>query len=1006
MKSRFPLLTPNRESLTVPATHSDLRQAQIAIAYRYAPLYMASGAVNATILVIVLWGLVSQPLLIFWYAANLMVGFVRFILAYLFRAQLTTRGKSLRWDLLLTLGLVVNGGIWGTAGIFLFPQNSIPHQVFLAFVLGGMVTGAIGAYAAVLEGALLYAFLALTPITLRFLLQGSSIHFTMGVMLVLFTTMVWLTAKKMNLNIVNALKLRFENQDLLDFLASSKKEAEDLNANLQTEIAGRQVAMEALAESEKKLERILQATPAAAFVLDREHRVIHWNAALESLSGVPSQEAIGNRNPWRAFYSEERPCLANLLLDDKVDEIGKWYPGKCRPSALIPDAYEAIDFFPHLGQDGLWLRFTAAKIRDSAAQTLGVIETLEDITASRESQERLQKSEEYLRALIENASDYILLLDEHGIIQYASPAVERDSGYTQEEICGQNIFVLIHPDDLIQAVMTFQDLLETPENSVHREIRAFAKDRSCFTFEIKARNLLHHPGIKGIVVNTWDVTKHKKTLAALHEAEKNYRDIFENVPLGLYRSSPQGNLLEANPALVQMFACSSREEFLKTPLAHIYARAEDRQRWQDLIEREGMIRNHVVQFVRRDGKTFWAKNSARSRRDENDRVLYYEGVIEDINERKQKDDQLRNSEKRLRDLVENSLTAIFILQEDRIVYHNSEMSRIRGPKFPVYPVSHFSNVHPEDVEKLGDIYQDLLAGKISQGEIDLRLVPTEGDEKGAGYRWYHVRGSAIEYNDKPAILVNLMDITKTMELERLAMVNDKMTSLGRIAAGIIHELRSPLSGINVYLTTLKKMFDGPGFQKVENRGKAEDVIQKLQSASNKIEAVIKRVMDFAKPGCSQLLLTDLNQSLEEAAGLSMATLRKNGIRVEKALDSKIPPCYANAHQIEQVILNLINNAVEAMKNLRGEKRIELSSWSNENWICLGVADSGPGVPPPLQKRIFDPFFTTKSEGVGIGLSLCHRIVADHGGAISVHTGKWGGAEFRVQIPIEKRRNTR
>jgi C4-dicarboxylate-specific signal transduction histidine kinase len=166
--------------------------------------------------------------------------------------------------------------------------------------------------------------------------------------------------------------------------------------------------------------------------------------------------------------------------------------------------------------------------------------------------------------------------------------------------------------------------------------------------------------------------------------------------------------------------------------------------------------------------------------------------------------------------------------------------------------------------------------------------------------------------------------------------------------------------------------------------------------------VIKRVMDFAKPGVSQLRLTDINESIEEAINLSLVALRKSGIQMERELQGDLPRCYADPHLMEQVLLNLVTNAAQAMERVEGEKRVGLRSWAEGNYIYVGVSDSGPGIPGQLRKKVFDPFFTTKHGGVGIGLSLCHRIIADHGGTIDIYTSKWGGAEFRIQIPLEKR----
>jgi len=250
-------------------------------------------------------------------------------------------------------------------------------------------------------------------------------------------------------------------------------------------------------------------------------------------------------------------------------------------------------------------------------------------------------------------------------------------------------------------------------------------------------------------------------------------------------------------------------------------------------------------------------------------------------------------------------------------------------------------------------------------------------------------------------LVNMMDITRIKELEHLLRIEDKMTSLGHVAAGIAHEIRNPLSGINIYLSTLEKLWN-----KAESQEKVKEIIGQVKSASAKIESVIKRVLDFSKPSEPRLVLTNINKPIEEAVNLSSVTLRKSGIRIKKVLDENLPSCYADPQLIEEVILNLITNAAEAMKNMDGAKKIEVISSTKDSRIVIKVLDSGRGVSPDIRDKIFDPFYSTKNGNTGIGLSVGHRIVTDHVGSLDVYTSRWGGAEFVIEIPIEKRRTKR
>ena len=182
--------------------------------------------------------------------------------------------------------------------------------------------------------------------------------------------------------------------------------------------------------------------------------------------------------------------------------------------------------------------------------------------------------------------------------------------------------------------------------------------------------------------------------------------------------------------------------------------------------------------------------------------------------------------------------------------------------------------------------------------------------------------------------------------------------------------------------------------------KVVSIIDKIELASNKIESIIKRVMDFSKPSQPRFIVTNLNTYIDEVTQLTSVTLRKNGIEFEKHFDPDIPKCFAEPHLIEQVILNLITNAAEAMRDVKGDKKIALETANKDNCIVISVSDTGPGIPLSRQSKIFDPFYTTKSNSSGIGLSICHRIILDHGGSLKVTSSENGGTRFSIELPVE------
>ncbi len=191
-------------------------------------------------------------------------------------------------------------------------------------------------------------------------------------------------------------------------------------------------------ESAHLLHSIIQGFSIPAFVIGKDHKILYWNRALERLSKIPMSEVVGTNQQWRAFYAEARPCMADLLIDGIEDRIPKWYAGKYRKSDLLEEAYEATDFFPALGEKGVWLRFTAAAIRDSGGELIGAIETLEDITERMTAELSQRESERQLYGVIEGSPipTFVIGLD-HKVI-YWNRALEKLSRIPAREMIGTN----------------------------------------------------------------------------------------------------------------------------------------------------------------------------------------------------------------------------------------------------------------------------------------------------------------------------------------------------------------------------------------------------------------------------------------------------------------------------------------------------------------------------------------------------------------------------------------
>ncbi|HSR35979.1 MAG TPA: ATP-binding protein, partial [Desulfurivibrionaceae bacterium] len=369
----------------------------------------------------------------------------------------------------------------------------------------------------------------------------------------------------------------------------------------------------------------------------------------------------------------------------------------------------------------------------------------------------------------------------------------------------------------------------------------------------------------------------------------------------------------------------------------------------------------------------------------------------DITDRKRAEERLSQSEKSLREMVDNSLVGIMLLQDCEIIYQNPEQRRLFGTLPRGYRLEDFQGVHPEDLPKLAESYRQVTHGEVSQVDVDFRYYPVRGQEGASGQmKWVYCRARPIDYQGKKTLLVSMMDMSHARELERLVLVQEKMSSLGRVAAGIAHEIRNPLSGINIYLNTLEKIHNRPGREAM-----VQDIFRQLYTASEKIESVIRRVMDFSRPGQPHFAKQAVNGPVEEMMGLCAVTLRKSGVTLEAELGAELPLCRFDAHLITQVLMNLLANSAEAMKKQVTAKRVRVRTERSGRFVLIRVADSGPGVPAAVRDKVFDPYYTTKADGTGIGLSISHRIVSDHGGRLTVSESDLGGAEFVIALPVEE-----
>ncbi len=421
------------------------------------------------------------------------------------------------------------------------------------------------------------------------------------------------------------------------------------------DITLRKKAEEALRQSEARLTSILHGSPILQFVIDHDHRILSWNKALEEYSGIPAGDVIGTDRQSRAFYKEKRPVLADLLVDNNIDGLFKWYGGKLIPSRYVDGAYEATDFFPDMGISGTWLSFTAAPIRNADGEIIGAIETLEDITERKQVEEVLKRSEVMYREIFNTVNETIWIHDiQTKKIMDVNNYVTHMFGYSVAEALDLSV------EDISSGIPPFiqktaMDNLEKAASGEHQtfEWHCRHKDGHLFWSEVNVKRGTI-AGKECLLAIERDITDRKLAEETLRLSEEKYRRILENMQDAYIRTDEKGIISMVNPSAVRMFGYSSAEEMIGISADSLYLRSGDREELLRIMRDTGEITDFSGDTVRKDGTHFPVSLNVQFTRDEKGRVRGTEGIVRDITERKSMEHVIQETNRKLNLL--NSIT--------------------------------------------------------------------------------------------------------------------------------------------------------------------------------------------------------------------------------------------------------------------------------------------------------------------------------------------------------------
>ena len=543
----------------------------------------------------------------------------------------------------------------------------------------------------------------------------------------------------------------------------------------------------------------------------------------------------------------------------------------------------------------------------------------------------------------------------------------------------------------------------------------------------------------GIVHVLKDVTDRKR-------AEEKYRTLVSNVQEGVFISTPQGRFLDFNDALMRILGFEDRDELLSVDILSMFVNPLDRERLKKLLQDHGSVADFEYEIRRKDGEVRTMLESSIAVRDSAGNMSALQGFLLDITDRKRAEQEIRRRNRELmvlnsigqtltesmdlNDSVHRTLrqmaelfsldaSSLFLFDEPSqtlrriaaVGYRSDVARQLSGVTLQPELMQHIKAVRATFLSTQGlplpPVLRELLRKEGLTSSFVVILWSKDRVMGGlvVGSRTFR-EFSPADVNLLIAVgsqISSAIDRTMLYEETRQAYDNlrrtqeqllhsEKMAAVGQLISGVAHELNNPLTAILGYsqLLTSSGQLSTQGMEYSD----------KLYKQAQRTHRIVQNLLSFARQHKPERIAVQLNQILEDTLALRDYDLRMSNIRVHFSLAPDLPATAADPHQLQQVFLNIVNNAVDAILEDSKDGDLWVRTEAKGDSLVVEFTDNGPGVKDA--SRVFDPFYTTKpvGKGTGLGLSICYGIITEHGGSIRVRNLQPKGASFTIELPYQ------
>lgn len=645
--------------------------------------------------------------------------------------------------------------------------------------------------------------------------------------------------------------------------------------------------------------------------------------------------------------------------------------------------------------------------------------TFVDITELINTSNALKQREELYSTLMENMNEAVLQTDLEDKVIYVNNRFEKVLGYNPNEVLGKSIYQFLLDEAGVDFVQRANENRKNKEYEQY-EMKLKHKNGHYLNFLISASPVIDPNGeVLGSIGVMTDITEMLKAIDQLKASEEKFRLIAENSADVISIQTIDGKFKYLSPSCHTILGYYPDELIGLTPI--FFIKPEYKERFLKLYSQENLNRSsYTVAFeaTAKNGKDIWLEATAIVVKDVDNNPKEIQTLTRDITDRKKIELDLEDAI-RFNNLVINSLPIALISVERNLTVSLFNEAALQYKK----------DIKGE--EKLFNLFPILNLVKTKIQETILNKIQTEShntiaDENGE-LKYLKFIISPIERLGKYGCVVLIDDITHFRNMEQLMIQSEKMMSVAGLAAGMAHEINNPLGTIvqgcqNIIRRVSKEL--PKNIETARNLGveielidsyfqqrQIFEIIESMRFASAKAADIIKNMLQFSRKSESKMVMYSVESLLEQTSELANSDydFKKKydykSINVIKEYQPGLPEIKMTVTEMEQVVFNLIRNAVQAMRNDEASNKIPtiiLRTLRDEKYVKIEVEDNGPGIPEKIISRIFEPFFTTKEvgEGTGLGLSVSYMIVTkNHKGKIEVDSKIGKGTKFIIKLPI-------